>query len=195
MLNEIFSKANTRTNDVDAFVDEDYALSQKSKVNDVLHKYCTLYNKDTAVQPLNVNHLVKKENKLLHQNTTGPMWFNMKAPEITPEIKDDLRAIQLKRYIDPTQFFKKNDKDKEEKFFQIGTIQDNIVDGKHNRLKKNEVRNRIVEEIFDKDVATKYSIKKFNEIQEQRRKIGLRKSKLNKYKLQTKGKTKGVIAK
>jgi hypothetical protein len=119
----------------------------------------------------------------------------MKAPEITPEIKDDLRAIQLKRYIDPTQFFKKNDKDKEEKFFQIGTIQDNIVDGKHNRLKKNEVRNRIVEEIFDKDVATKYSIKKFNEIQEQRRKIGLRKSKLNKYKLQTKGKTKGVIDK
>ena len=195
MLNEIFSKANTRTNDVDAFVDEDYALSQKSKANDVLHKYCTLYNKDTAVQPLNVNHVVKKENKLSHQNTTGPMWFNMKAPEITPEIKDDLRAIQLKRYIDPTQFFKKNDKDKEEKFFQIGTIQDNIIDGKHNRLKKNEVRNRIVEEIFDKDVATKYSIKKFNEIQEQRRKIGLRKSKLNKYKLQTKGKTKGVIAK
>ena len=195
MLNEIFSKANTRTNDVDAFVDEDYALSQKSKANDVLHKYCTLYNKDTAVQPLNVNHVVKKENKLSHQNTTGPMWFNMKAPEITPEIKDDLRAIQLKRYSDPTQFFKKNDKDKEEKFFQIGTIQDNIIDGKHNRLKKNEVRNRIVEEIFDKDVATKYSIKKFNEIQEQRRKIGLRKSKLNKYKLQTKGKTKGVIAK
>ena len=154
-----------------------------------------MYNKDTAIQPLNINHLVKKENKRLFQNTTGPMWFNMKAPEITPEIKDDLRAIQLKRYIDPTQFFKKNDKDKEEKFFQIGTIQDNILDGKHNRLKKNEIRNRIVEEIFDKDVATKYSIKKFNEIQEQRRKIGLRKSKLNKYKLQTKGKTRGVIAK
>ena len=81
------------------------------------------------------------------------------------------------------------------KFFQIGTIQDNILEGKKNRLKKSEVRNRIAEEILDRDISKSYTLKKFDEIQKQRRKIGLKKSQLNKYKLRTKGKTRGVVAK
>ena len=129
------------------------------------------------------------------KNSTGPMWFNMTAPEMTPELKEDLKAMQVKQYTDPTQFFKKNDKKKLAKFFQIGTIQDNILEGKKNRLKKSEVRNRIAEEILDRDISKSYTLKKFDEIQKQRRKIGLKKSQLNKYKLRTKGKTRGVVAK
>ena len=169
--------------------------SMKSRCADILNKYCTLYDKDKCIQPLNINHINKKKRIEEMKNSTGPMWFNMTAPEMTPELKEDLKAMQVKQYTDPTQFFKKNDKKKLAKFFQIGTIQDNILEGKKNRLKKSEVRNRIAEEILDRDISKSYTLKKFDEIQKQRRKIGLKKSQLNKYKLRTKGKTRGVVAK
>ena len=38
-------------------------------------------------------------------------------------------------------------------------------------------------------------MRKFEEYQEKKRKIGLKKSKLNKYKINTKGKRKGVVTK
>ena len=85
---------------------------------------------------------------------------------------------------------KENDKDKYDEI-----CLDNILEGKKNRLKKSEVRNRIAEEILDRDISKSYTLKKFDEIQKQRRKIGLKKSQLNKYKLRTKGKTRGVVAK
>ena len=211
MLNEIFNSNLTpdplleeeggdvmnqgRKNKEDEFLNEEFALSMKSKCSEILNKYCTLYDKDKCVQPLNINYVNKKARKEEMKNTTGPLWYNMKAPELTPELKEDLKAMQIKQYTDPTQFFKKNDKNKLEKFFQIGTIQDNILEGKKNRLRKSEVRNRIAEEILDRDISKNYTLKKFDEIQKQRRKIGLKKSQLNKYKLKTKGKTKGVVAK
>ena len=158
-------------------------------------KYSTLYDKEKNVKHININYVNKKARKEEMKNTTGPLWYNMKAPELTPELKEDLKAMQIKQYTDPTQFFKKNDKNKLEKFFQIGTIKDNILEGKKNRLRKNEVRKRIAEEILDRDISKNYTLKKFDEIQKQKRKIGLKKSQLNKYKLKTKGKTKGVVAK
>ena len=179
----------------DNVIHREVESSMKSRCADILNKYCTLYDKDKCIQPLNINHINKKKRIEEMKNSTGPMWFNMTAPEMTPELKEDLKAMQVKQYTDPTQFFKKNDKKKLAKFFQIGTIQDNILEGKKNRLKKSEVRNRIAEEILDRDISKSYTLKKFDEIQKQRRKIGLKKSQLNKYKLRTKGKTRGVVAK
>ena len=192
---EEVSKEKKQIKKEDNVIHREVVSSMKSRCADILNKYCTLYDKDKCIQPLNINHINKKKRIEEMKNSTGPMWFNMTAPEMTPELKEDLKAMQVKQYTDPTQFFKKNDKKKLAKFFQIGTIQDNILEGKKNRLKKSEVRNRIAEEILDRDISKSYTLKKFDEIQKQRRKIGLKKSQLNKYKLRTKGKTRGVVAK
>ena len=61
-----------------------------------------------------------------------------------------------------------NDRKGYAKFFQIGTIQDNILDGKANRLKKNEIKNRIAEQLLDYDLEQNFTLRKFNEYQEQR---------------------------
>ena len=192
---EEVSKEKKQIKKEDNVIHREVESSMKSRCADILNKYCTLYDKDKCIQPLNINHINKKKRIEEMKNSTGPMWFNMTAPEMTPELKEDLKAMQVKQYTDPTQFFKKNDKKKLAKFFQIGTIQDNILERKKNRLKKSEVRNRIAEEILDRDISKSYTLKKFDEIQKQRRKIGLKKSQLNKYKLRTKGKTRGVVAK
>ena len=222
MLNEIFSKfrkhSNEDNNDEDSknneigetkmgnennnnrfkynvnedFLNENKILNTKKKSEEIISKYCNLYNKDKAIKPLNENYLEKKRRREENKTTTGPKWFNMKSPELTSELKQELKAVQLRRISEPFQFHKKNDRKGYAKFFQIGTIQDNILDGKSSRLKKNEIKNRIAEQLLDFDLENNFTLRKFNEYQEQRKKIGLKKSKLNKYKLKSKGKKIGV---
>ena len=167
-------------NKKDTFLNEEEIISSKKKVEETLSKYCTLYEKN-SLKPLNLN------------NSTGPKWFNMKKQELTPEIKQDLKAIQLGKFSSPFEFHKKNDKKGYEKFFQIGVIKDNLFHGKNSRLKKNEVKNRIVEELLDYDLIQNYSKRKFEEFQNKKRNLGLKKSKLNKYKINSK--KKGVVTK
>ena len=212
MLNEIFSKYRNDDNNEDLkdniesdnddnkienqkssdFLNEKDLLTYKKKSADVMSKYCTLYSKDNAVKPLNENFLEKKRKREENKRTTGPKWFNMKAPELTTELKQELKAVQLGKLSEPFQFHKKNDRKGYAKFFQIGTIQDNILDGKANRLKKSEIKNSIAEQLLDFDLEQNFTLRKFNEYQEQRKKIGIKKSKLNKFKLKNKGKKIGV---
>ena len=208
MLNEIFSKYRNDDNNDDIkeeiseneeikneknsdFLNEKDLLTYKKKSSEIMTKYCTLYSKE-GVKPLNENYLEKKRKREENKTTTGPKWFNMKAPELTTELKQELKAVQLGKLSEPFQFHKKSDRKGYAKFFQIGTIQDNILDGKANRLKKNEIKNRIAEQLLDYDLQQNYTLKKFNEYQEQRKKIGIKKSKLNKFKLKSKGKKIGV---
>ena len=212
MLNEIFSKYRNDDNNLDLnsedesndnnnnkqenfksdFLNEKDLLTYKKKSADIMSKYCTLYSKDNAVKPLNENYLEKKRKREENKRTTGPKWFNMKAPELTTELKQELKAVQLGNLSQPFQFHKKNDRKGYAKFFQIGTIQDNILDGKANRLKKSEIKNTIAQQLLDFDLEQNYTLRKFNEYQKQRKKIGIKKSKLNKFKLKSKGKKIGV---
>ena len=217
MLNEIFSKYRNDDNneelkneDIDEidndnikpdkrdnqknsdFLNEKDILTYKKKSSEVMSKYCTLYSKDNAVKPLNENYLEKKRKREENKRTTGPKWFNMKAPELTTELKQELKAVELGKLSEPFQFHKKSDRKGFAKFFQIGTIQDNILDGKANRLKKSEIKNRIAEQLLDFDVEQNFTLRKFNEYQEKRKKLGIKKSKLNKFKLKSKGKKIGV---
>ena len=218
MLNEIFSKYRNDDNNEDLknedideidndniiktdkvenqknsdFLNENELLTYKKKSSEIMSKYCTLYSKDNAVKPLNENYLEKKRKREENKKTTGPKWFNMKAPELTTELKQELKAVQLGKLSEPFQFHKKSDRKGYAKFFQIGTIQDNILDGKANRLKKSEIKNRIAEQLLDFDKEQNFTLRKFNEYQEQRKKLGIKKSKLNKFKLKSKGKKIGV---
>ena len=218
MLNEIFSKYRNDDNNEDLknedideidndniiktdkvenqknsdFLNEKELLTYKKKSSEIMSKYCTLYSKDNAVKPLNENYLEKKRKREENKRTTGPKWFNMKAPELTTELKQELKAVQLGKLSEPFQFHKKSDRKGYAKFFQIGTIQDDILDGKANRLKKSEIKNRIAEQLLDFDKEQNFTLRKFNEYQEQRKKLGIKKSKLNKFKLKSKGKKIGV---
>ena len=217
MLNEIFSKyrndadnEDLKNEDIDEiendninsdkqnnqnnsdFLNEKDLLTYKKKSSEIMSKYCTLYSKDNAVKPLNENYLEKKRKREENKKTTGPKWFNMRAPELTTELKQELKAVQLGKISEPFQFHKKSDRKGYAKFFQIGTIQDNILDGKANRLKKSEIKNRIAEQLLDFDIEQNFTLRKFNEYQEQRKKLGIKKSKLNKFKLKSKGKKIGV---
>lgn len=51
--------------------------------------------------------------------TTGDGWFNMSAPELTEDLKNDLKALQMRSAMDPKRFYKKNDREGFPKYFQV----------------------------------------------------------------------------
>lgn len=44
----------------------------------------------------------------------------MKAPELTEELKNDLKALKMRSAMDPKRFYKKNDREGFAKYVQVG---------------------------------------------------------------------------
>lgn len=79
-------------------------------------KYKPLYSGETIVVYL----LSCQEEKA---KTTGDSWFNMKAPELTKELKGDLQVLKMRGSMDSKRFYKKNDRDGFPKYFQVSCQQ------------------------------------------------------------------------
>ena len=66
------------------------------------------------------DELKTMKNESKKQETLGPKWFDMKAADITPEMKQDLMIIKNRAALDPKQFYKKETSTKVPKYFQVG---------------------------------------------------------------------------
>ena len=97
--------------------------------------------------------------------TSDNGWFNMKQPEMTPEIKRDLQIIKQRSALDPKRHYKK-DKWQIPKFFQMGTIIEGNTEFYSSRLKRKERGKTMVEELLHDDNTKKYFKRKYHEIQQ-----------------------------
>lgn len=102
--------------------------------------------------------------------TKGTGWFNMPAPEMTPEIKHDLQVIQMRSVLDPKRFYKKNDLKVLPKYFQIGKVVDSPLDYYSGRLSKKERKKTIVDELMADAEFSKFNKRKYKEIIEEKKK-------------------------
>ena len=57
--------------------------------------------------------------QLERSKTKGGKWFNMAAPEMTEEHKNDLMVLQMRHALDPKSFYKHNDLKALPKFYQV----------------------------------------------------------------------------
>uniref|UniRef100_A0A2K5E4K2 Deoxynucleotidyltransferase terminal interacting protein 2 n=1 Tax=Aotus nancymaae TaxID=37293 RepID=A0A2K5E4K2_AOTNA len=123
------------------------------------------FEKNYCVPPYSESkyHLQKKRRKE-RQKTAGDGWFGMKAPEMTDELKNDLKALKMRASMDPKRFYKKNDRDGFPKYFQIGTIVDNPADFYHSRIPKKQRKRTIVEELLADSEFRRYNRRKYSEI-------------------------------
>ena len=90
-------------------------------------------------------------------------------------MKDAVRAIQLRSFVNPKKFFKKNELTKFPKFFQVGTVVSGPTDGKDMRLTKTERKQNVVDELLEEDEALAYSKGKFKAIQAEKEDLSKRK--------------------
>ncbi len=51
--------------------------------------------------------------------TKGDEWYHLPATRITPEIRRDLRLLQMRSALNPKRFYKKNDRKELPKYFQV----------------------------------------------------------------------------
>ncbi|XP_042318023.1 deoxynucleotidyltransferase terminal-interacting protein 2 isoform X2 [Sceloporus undulatus] len=123
------------------------------------------FEKKECVPPLRESlHQLKKQRRAERAKTTGDGWFGMKAPEITDELKNDLKALKMRAAIDPKRFYKKNDREGLPKYFQVGTVMDSPVDFYHARIPKKQRKKNIVEELLADSEFRRYNKRKYQDI-------------------------------
>ncbi|XP_067394542.1 deoxynucleotidyltransferase terminal-interacting protein 2 [Emydura macquarii macquarii] len=123
------------------------------------------FEKKECVPPLSESvHQIKKRRKAEKEKTTGDGWFGMKAPEMTNELKNDLKALKMRASMDPKHFYKKNDRDGLPKYVQVGTVVDTPIDFYHARIPKKQRKRTIVEELLADSEFRRYNKRKYQEI-------------------------------
>ncbi|KAM6398176.1 deoxynucleotidyltransferase terminal-interacting protein 2 [Pluvialis apricaria] len=123
------------------------------------------FEKKECVPPFRESlHQLKKQRRAERAKTTGDGWYGMKAPEITSELKNDLKVLKMRASLDPKHFYKKNDRDGLPKYFQVGTVVDSPIDFYHSRIPKKQRKRTIVEELLADSEFRRYNKKKYQEI-------------------------------
>ncbi|NXH73730.1 TDIF2 protein, partial [Hydrobates tethys] len=123
------------------------------------------FEKRECVPPFRESlHQLKKQRRVKREKTTGDGWFGLKAPEITSELKNDLKVLKMRASLDPKHFYKKNDRDGLPKYFQVGTVVDSPIDFYHSRIPKKQRKRTIVEELLADSEFRRYNKKKYQEI-------------------------------
>ncbi|KAK6484786.1 deoxynucleotidyltransferase terminal-interacting protein 2 [Huso huso] len=107
---------------------------------------------------------LKMKRREERAKTTGDGWYNMKAPEMTTELKNDLKALKMRSAMDPKRFYKKNDREGFPKYLQVGTVVDSPVDFYHARIPKKQRKRTIVEELIADCDFRSYNKKKYKQI-------------------------------
>lgn len=140
---------------------------KEKKKNELLQKAVITpdFEKKHCVPPYSESkHRLQKQRRKERQKTAGNGWFGMKAPELTDELKNDLRALKMRAGMDPKRFYKKNDRDGFPKYFQVGTIVDNPADFYHSRIPKKQRKKTIVEELLADSEFRRFNRRKYSEI-------------------------------
>lgn len=125
---------------------------------------------------MNSIKLDKKERDEIKKSTTGKAWGSMDKVELTDELKRDLKTIKFRNQIFPKRFYKNADQDTLPTFFQIGTIQDNSAAGIKGRLTKKMQKKSIAQQFLMDDEASKFSKRKYETLNDSRRRMGKKKA-------------------
>jgi len=100
-----------------------------------------------------------KDTKIEKVETAGPGWFNMKVGDMTDERKRDFKIIGDRQYLDPKRFYKKDNRKKLPKFFQVGTVISAPIDYYSGRLTKKQRKQTLFDEVLS-DIKTRTYIEK-----------------------------------
>ncbi|XP_078115144.1 deoxynucleotidyltransferase terminal-interacting protein 2 [Sander vitreus] len=141
---------------------------KEKKIQDEVMKKSVMgpdFEKKDAVPPYSESKQAQKlRNRTEREKSTGDGWFNMKAPEITQELKGDLQVLKMRGSMDPKRFYKKNDRDGFPKYFQVGTVVDSAVDFYHSRVPKKSRKRTMVEELLSDAEFRQNNKKKYQHI-------------------------------
>ncbi len=105
------------------------------------------------------------------KETAGPGWYDLPAPEMTPELEKDMKVLSMRGALDRKRFYR-GEKVGKSKYFQVGTIMDTAAGFYSDRLTKKERPKSFVDGLLKDQDSQAYYRKKFNELQAKYQKNG-----------------------
>ena len=162
-------------------------MEKAQKVFESLSIFKGVSANDKSIKPLVSEKLDRKKMQKDREMTAGKNWGNMAKVELTEEIKADLRAIRLRNQIFKDRFYKTSDSKKLPEYFQIGTVVDDPRDSR-DRLTKKQRKGTIAQQFLEDDQANGFSKRKYESLNDKRRRMGTKKKsiKISKIKAKTK---------
>ncbi|XP_058120636.1 deoxynucleotidyltransferase terminal-interacting protein 2 [Anopheles ziemanni] len=112
----------------------------------------------------------QKLNRAERQKTKGREWFNMAAPEVTPEMKNELDLIRMRSVLDPKKVYGRVEKRSTPKYFEIGTVLESPLDHFNERGTKKANKQSLVDELMADAEFQKFNKRKYAEALEKRKK-------------------------
>jgi hypothetical protein len=135
------------------------------------------------IKPMNSAELDRKERLKQREQTTGKDWGSMPKVELTDALKNDLKAIKFRNQIFPKRFYKNNDSESLPTYFQVGTVVESGGIGRvGDRLTKKMQKRSVAEQFLMDDEANAFSKRKYEGINDVRRRMGKKKANLKKNK-------------
>lgn len=109
--------------------------------------------------------------------TKGKDWFNLPAPEVTDEVKNELELIRMRSALDNKHFYKRSESKTLPKYFQIGKVLPSPLDHYNERHegKKSKAKTLVDELLADAEFQKKNK-RKYREIMESKRSAGFYKA-------------------
>lgn len=124
------------------------------------------FEKKERAPPIHVSYnSMKKQKKIEKDKSAGSSWFNMPAPEMTPELQRDLNIIRMRGVLDPKRHYKKNNSKKLPKYFQIGTVMSGPADFYSSCIPKSKRKGTIIDSLLSDAEFRRYNKRKYLEIQ------------------------------
>ncbi|KAH8328727.1 hypothetical protein KR074_004541 [Drosophila pseudoananassae] len=114
-------------------------------------------------------------NREIRTKSKGSGWFYLPATEVTEEMRNELKIIQMRSVLNPKQFYKKNDLKNLPKYFQIGTVQPSVIDH-HKEKKTRKSHKTLVDELLENEAFQNFNRRKYKEVNERINKFTNRKS-------------------
>ncbi|XP_058061648.1 deoxynucleotidyltransferase terminal-interacting protein 2 [Anopheles bellator] len=128
-------------------------------------------------------------NRLERQKTKGKSWFDLPAPEMTTELKNQLELIQMRSVLDPKKSFGRAEKIRKlPKYFQIGTVANSPLEYYNERGVKKVKSQSLVDELLADAEFQKFNKRKYAEALEIRKKKAFHKAAIKMKKLKKKKK-------
>uniref|UniRef100_A0A182F405 Fcf2 domain-containing protein n=1 Tax=Anopheles albimanus TaxID=7167 RepID=A0A182F405_ANOAL len=126
-------------------------------------------------------------NRLERHKTKGKSWFNLPAPEMTPELKNELELIQMRTILDPKKYYQRAEKKRKlPKYFQIGTVLESPLEHYNERGVKKQKSQTLVDELLADAEFQKFNKRKYAEALELRKKKAYHKAVMKMKKLKKK---------
>lgn len=150
---------------------------EQQKIDEIMKKDRLANTESQKVAPpVKSKSKIQKEKREKKAATAGKEWHHLSKPVLTDELKQELKVLNMRQFIDPKKFYKKSSLEPEE-YFEVGTVVSHAKDyytAPNRKVKGRKEDLNFVEDLLHDREYKKYAKRKYKEILEKKQRSNKR---------------------